>query len=673
MKWINFVKKKVTYKVIAISSIFILLICSTFGALAFYETKKILTKNINEALLQKVEDSTDIINREIQGYVKAMESIAARDDIKNNEFKDSFNILNEESKRLGINELSFVNKEGVILFTNGNEFKVDFSLSDMEIGYLKEVEIGEKSTVSNPIVTTKGENMFSIATPIKSNGKLKGILLANIDLQGINKIIQQAKIGDDGYAFAINKIGEKIAHEDLDLVVKKDNDIENSKNDDAFKQIALIEKKMVNGEKHVDEYKIKAQENIIAYGPIDGTEWFLGIVADKNQVLASISSLENSFIAITLFFIVLGVIGSIFLSRSFKKPLEIVMMYANGLRDFDLTVEEKINSQDEFGQAVNGLNKANDRFRNLISDIKEGNIQSVDSAEKIQTSFGEIKDEITDIMATTEEISATMEQTSSSIQGLTYSSSKITNEIDDIKGKIQEGVELSNKIKEKAYYIEKENSRTKNELEISYKELEVKLEKAMKDADVVKEISVMAESILGIAENTNLLALNAAIEAARAGDAGKGFAVVAEEVRKLSMESSEKVNHIQHIVNKVNKAVKELQNSSKDILNITRDKVTANYEGLVKVGKEYSKDGESFNNIITRFEKLTNILGKTITDIVEEMDQIAYASNEVSKSTGGIVESISNVNNKNMDISIESIKTKECTLKTKKIIENIRN
>ena len=40
----------------------------------------------------------------------------------------------------------------------------------------------------------------------------------------------------------------------------------------------------------------------------------------------------------------------------------------------------------------------------------------------------------------------------------------------------------------------------------------------------------------------------------------------------------------------------------------------------MKVGKAYSKDGESFNSIITRFEKLTNTLGKTITDMVEEMD-----------------------------------------------------
>jgi len=49
----------------------------------------------------------------------------------------------------------------------------------------------------------------------------------------------------------------------------------------------------------------------------------------------------------------------------------------------------------------------------------------------------------------------------------------------------------------------------------------------------------LLEEVEGLASQTNLLALNAAIEAARAGDAGRGFAVVANEVRALSVNSSE--------------------------------------------------------------------------------------------------------------------------------------
>ena len=58
------------------------------------------------------------------------------------------------------------------------------------------------------------------------------------------------------------------------------------------------------------------------------------------------------------------------------------------------------------------------------------------------------------------------------------------------------------------------------------------------------DIGGIAETISGIAEQTNLFALNAAIEAARAGDSGKGFSVVAEEVRRLAEDSERAASNI---------------------------------------------------------------------------------------------------------------------------------
>lgn len=62
------------------------------------------------------------------------------------------------------------------------------------------------------------------------------------------------------------------------------------------------------------------------------------------------------------------------------------------------------------------------------------------------------------------------------------------------------------------------------------------------------EIRSIVDSIAEIARQTNLLALNATIEAARAGDAGRGFAVVAKEVKDLSVEVRNAVDHIRRRV-----------------------------------------------------------------------------------------------------------------------------
>jgi len=58
-------------------------------------------------------------------------------------------------------------------------------------------------------------------------------------------------------------------------------------------------------------------------------------------------------------------------------------------------------------------------------------------------------------------------------------------------------------------------------------------------AAATSELKELADEVRSIAAKTNLLAINASIEAARAGQAGRGFAVIADEVRKLSMLSSD--------------------------------------------------------------------------------------------------------------------------------------
>ncbi len=85
------------------------------------------------------------------------------------------------------------------------------------------------------------------------------------------------------------------------------------------------------------------------------------------------------------------------------------------------------------------------------------------------------------------------------------------------------------------------------------------------------EIRGIVDSIAEIARQTNLLALNASIEAARAGEAGRGFGVVAQEVKVLSVEVREAVDHIRNRVDRLTQAAHGSAAIVTDALQMVRD------------------------------------------------------------------------------------------------------
>ena len=116
-----------------------------------------------------------------------------------------------------------------------------------------------------------------------------------------------------------------------------------------------------------------------------------------------------------------------------------------------------------------------------------------------------------------------------------------------------------------------------------------------------KKIADIIGVIDGIAFQTNILALNAAVEAARAGEQGRGFAVVASEVRSLAGRSAE---------------------AAKEIRSLIADSVEK-----VETGS-----------------RLVDDAGKTMTEIVNSVQQVSDIVGEISAATNEESSGISRIN-----------------------------
>ena len=102
-----------------------------------------------------------------------------------------------------------------------------------------------------------------------------------------------------------------------------------------------------------------------------------------------------------------------------------------------------------------------------------------------------------------------------------------------------------------------------------------------------------------IADQTNLLGLNASIEAARTGEAGRGFAVVAQEIRKLSISSSESINKIDKVLNSIQEAVGSILTNVNELNDVFKHQT----EDLLEINTSL----EEISNIAEKLENISKL------------------------------------------------------------------
>jgi hypothetical protein len=166
------------------------------------------------------------------------------------------------------------------------------------------------------------------------------------------------------------------------------------------------------------------------------------------------------------------------------------------------------------------------------------------------------------------------------------------------------------------------------------------------EASTIK-IEAIIKTIDDISFQTNLLALNAAVEAARAGEAGAGFAVVAEEVRNLSLRSTEAAKNIHDLittsVSKVAagvKIVRQLDDCFQKIQTGAQN-VSALIDQIAGATEEQAKGthlAESSVESVSEVADRNSQQAKITTESSRDLNQAAESLNHVISDLSAILE-----------------------------------
>lgn len=623
--------KSIKTKLVVFLGVLIGVICIGLGIISFISSSNALESNLSTTLPEIAEQTASNIEGRIQGKLSSLESIAAREDIKdpNNSWENKKNILINEVKRLGNLKLGIADKDGNINYTDGRVSNV----KDRE--NFKKALSGESSASDPTVSKADGSIVVSYAVPIKYNNEIVGVLISLVDGNDLSELTNKVKIGQTGYAFMIKNDGVTIANPNKDLVIQMENMIENANNDPKLQPMAEIWTKMASGKRGIDQYNYDGIDKYIGYAPVEGTGWSVGVLVTKNEILSQLNSLKISVIVSSILFLLIGFSIMYIISSNIARRIKSTSEHLELLTEGDLSKDislKYLKLKDEVGHMTNAMKRMQESLGKMIGRIKENssniNFQS-ESLSSISKDIASVSQNVAE--AITEVAKGTSEQSqelSNITDILDEFSSELSNMVNEIHVIDSNSRGISSMANGSSNEMDQLNQSVTN-ISDSFKEFRAKITGLGNGINKINEITNLINSI---AEQTNLLALNAAIEAARAGEAGKGFSVVAEEIRKLaeqSKESSESINKLTNVIS-----------SNTDI--IIYDSINMDNELINQV--------KIIENTITSFQKII----VAVNEVIPKIETVKESAEKIEKDKHTILNRIDGVASISVEVSASS-------------------
>jgi len=345
-------------------------------------------------------------------------------------------------------------------------------------------------------------NMATISVPMKENNTFIGIVGIDFKLDTFQKMVNNIKPMDSGYAFIASNKGYCVAHPDKSIVNKNISEAfpteYKSKILSAIKEGKAYEASMTS--------PLDGQEYLFLFQPIlirgTSTPWSIGIAIPKDKIYEDANAFLYLSVILTIIALILITLVVFFIAKSITLPLVKSVAFAQEIAAGNLIAQLDIDQKDEMGLMASTLAEMGGKLRDVVGEVRTVTDSVASGSEELSSTSITLSQGATEQAASIEEISSSMEEMASNIS------------------QNAENAVQTQKLAEKAAGQAEDSGKAVTEAVEAMRE-------------IADKISIIEE----IARQTNLLALNAAIEAARAGEHGKGFAVVAAEVRKLAERS----------------------------------------------------------------------------------------------------------------------------------------
>ena len=485
-----------------------------------------------------------------------------------------------------------------------------------------------------------GMMVVSIAQPLMM-GDRQCVILADFSLDVLADMIANIDSNERVQGFLLAENGDIVAHDNSDFLPTS----EGAKNLGTELGINIQANKVTR----IKDYDGKSKYMYLT--PVPSTGWLLGITEETSIITEKLMRSIVGIGLISVFLLILSVIVTRVIIKKSLKPVE-------QMKNF---VIEKITGpencpvgKDEVEQIQLLINEMQENFIGTIRQAKSI-VSTVDNQMNSTTNkMFSINHNITDITAMIQETGSNVAIQSNAIEEINHTCTEVSGAVDSLAQQAQGISENASNIIARINEIVPNIIEGKRHAVTMTTDSKEKLEEAIRQVEVINQITDVTNSIKGIASQTNLLALNASIEAARAGEAGRGFAVVANEIKQLSETTDQEIGKINNLTQDILSSVRVLSEESTNIIKFLDTKVMADYEQLESLANSYRQDANYYESVSTEIGASSEELAASVEEIVSTLNSIVESQTALNAAIDNISDNLTEINGSSGDVTADT-------------------
>ncbi|MDY0885553.1 methyl-accepting chemotaxis protein [Dongia soli] len=478
--------------------------------------------------------------------------------------------------------------------------------------------------------------MTSLVTPIIIDGKIKGVVGLDLNLESIQTSLDAIRPYETGNVSLISNQGNWATFRDTSKITHPI--------DAETPSLTQTKAAIAAGQPYTySDYSKSAGTTVFrVFEPVTigqtTTPWSVMVNLPQDKILAPSRELTTFIlVAAAVLIIIMAIIITFLVRGLIARPLTGLTQTVGALAEGNTAVDVPSTQR---GDELGVMARAIDVFRGKLIEMDEMRQRQAEAEREAEVEKKRLMNELADnfessvqgvvqaVSSSATELRANAQSMSSVAEESTRQASAVAAAATQASANVTTVAAASEELSASIGEISRQVSDSTNVARAAVDEVAKTGETIESLAQAADKIGGIVQMINDIASQTNLLALNATIEAARAGEAGKGFAVVASEVKSLANQTARATDEISGQIGSMQEITRQAVDAIQHISS-TMGRISEICSTIAAAVEEQSAATQEISNNAQQAAAGTDEVNRNITGVSEAAQEAGGASTQV--------------------------------------------